>query len=423
MFGSEILDVAAGLAFLFAALSLFATGAREVIEGWLQTRAIHLERGIRALLADPKGTGATTAFYNHPVIASLYTGQYAAAGQQDAAPSLLTGRCFDGKDSTQRLKFGSSLPAYIPARNFATALLDIAGRPSVAEGEPERPLTVAAIREGFEDRITEPGLRRAVSLALDTAGDDIERARTNLEKWFDSAMDRVSGRYRKETQWILFAIGLFTAVALNVDAIKVTQALYTNEGLRTAVLAEAEAVSAAEQAKPGTGEATLGCKPAKDLAEPASCTQQRLTKLGLPIGWDMEGVSLSLCVPLVSDNCHILIDPRGMSWSSLPGWLLTALAISLGAPFWFDLLNKIMVIRSTVKPHEKSPEEASEDRQSAAPPAPAIVVRETAPAAGPAGEPPTPSAVHTTPNRIEADDFPDARARLGGKLDPMEDPS
>jgi hypothetical protein len=35
----------------------------------------------------------------------------------------------------------------------------------------------------------------------------------------------------------------------------------------------------------------------------------------------------------------------------------------MGAPFWFDLLNKIMVVRSTVKPKEKSPEEASEDRQ------------------------------------------------------------
>ena len=44
------------------------------------------------------------------------------------------------------------------------------------------------------------------------------------------------------------------------------------------------------------------------------------------------------------------------------GWLLTASAISLGAPFWFDLLNKFLVIRATVKPREKSQEEGSEDR-------------------------------------------------------------
>ena len=41
------------------------------------------------------------------------------------------------------------------------------------------------------------------------------------------------------------------------------------------------------------------------------------------------------------------------------GWLTTALAIMLGAPFWFDVLNKFMIVRSTVKPDEKSPAEAS----------------------------------------------------------------
>jgi len=43
----------------------------------------------------------------------------------------------------------------------------------------------------------------------------------------------------------------------------------------------------------------------------------------------------------------------------LGGWILTAIAVSLGAPLWFDLLNKFMVVRSTVKPREKSSEEAS----------------------------------------------------------------
>jgi hypothetical protein len=43
------------------------------------------------------------------------------------------------------------------------------------------------------------------------------------------------------------------------------------------------------------------------------------------------------------------------------GWLISALAISLGAPFWFDTLNRIMVIRSTIKPHEKSREQESKD--------------------------------------------------------------
>lgn len=80
--------------------------------------------------------------------------------------------------------------------------------------------------------------------------------------------------------------------------------------------------------------------------------QERLKDLGLPIGWEAQGEKWPAW-------------DLGQWWKQLIahgfGWLLTAFAISLGAPFWFDLLNKFIVIRSAVKPHEKSPEEESKD--------------------------------------------------------------
>ena len=71
----------------------------------------------------------------------------------------------------------------------------------------------------------------------------------------------------------------------------------------------------------------------------------RLDGLKLPIGWP---------------------DPAfAREWyMRLLGWLITGFAISFGAPFWFDLLNRMMVVRSTVKPDEKSQEESSKDRQT-----------------------------------------------------------
>jgi hypothetical protein len=57
------------------------------------------------------------------------------------------------------------------------------------------------------------------------------------------------------------------------------------------------------------------------------------------------------------------------------GLLITAFAISLGAPFWFDLLNKFMIVRATVKPKEKSPDEASVDRTPASGTAGSTVLR------------------------------------------------
>jgi hypothetical protein len=57
---------------------------------------------------------------------------------------------------------------------------------------------------------------------------------------------------------------------------------------------------------------------------------------------------------LVKDSLELL-------YSHWLGWALTAFAVSLGAPFWFDMLNKLIVVRSTVKPHEKSKEQESKD--------------------------------------------------------------
>ena len=51
-------------------------------------------------------------------------------------------------------------------------------------------------------------MQRAILLAIDTAEGDLQKAQANLEAWYDSTMDRVSGWYKRSTQWILFAIGL-----------------------------------------------------------------------------------------------------------------------------------------------------------------------------------------------------------------------
>jgi len=90
-----------------------------------------------------------------------------------------------------------------------------------------------------------------------------------------------------------------------------------------------------------------------------------LQSLGLPIGWGKPVRDL-MWARLYATN----LGPHdGTPWVStvvggfelVAGWLMTALAITLGAPFWFDILNTMMVVRSTVKPAEKSPTEGSKD--------------------------------------------------------------
>src|SRR5512141_56871 len=107
MFGSEVLDVAIGLALVFLVLSFMASAIREAIEALMKSRAAYLERAIRELVDDPDGTGMAKEFYEHPLIYSLYQGQ------------------FEYKKTRWS---GGGLPAYIPARTFAQTIVDLAVR-------------------------------------------------------------------------------------------------------------------------------------------------------------------------------------------------------------------------------------------------------------------------------------------------------
>jgi hypothetical protein len=111
MLGLEMFDVAIGLVFVFLLLSLVCSAFNEIIEALFKKRATYLEQGIRALLNDKDGTGVVEELYNHPLISGLFGGMY----NPKKIRSWRLGR--------------TNLPSYIPARNFALALMDLVLNP------------------------------------------------------------------------------------------------------------------------------------------------------------------------------------------------------------------------------------------------------------------------------------------------------
>lgn len=330
MFGSAILDVTIGLLFLYLLLSLLCSAVGELIEAWLKRRATDLERGLRELLADPDGTALVKKLYDHPLIYGLYRGNYEPAARRAA-----------------RRWFRPVLPSYIPSRTFALALLDVVSPavPASGGGSPAEPRKT--LREAV-GAIENASVKRALTALIDAAGDDVTKTRENIERWYDQTMDRVAGWYKRRTQLLLLGLGFVVAVVINADTIALGKSLAYDEALRTALITLTEDYLQPPQA--------LNCD---EPANASQCGQQerqlgedigRLQQLGLPLGWDLN------------DQRAFPGDELDAWALKVAGWLLTAVAVSLGAPFWFDLLNKIMIVRSTVKPHEKSPEEPSIDR-------------------------------------------------------------
>ena len=329
MFGSEIVDVAIGLVLVFLFLSLVCSSAREAIETVLKDRARDLENGIGEMLNDRDRRNLLPKFYQHPLINGLFRGDYAPGKTRN-------------------------LPSYIPPRAFALAIMDLV-KSSVMQGAntsvnvAETAIATAMSAVDFKNAVLllpqDSALRGALLPLIAAAGDDISAIRQNIEGWYNATMDRVSGWYKRRTQVIIAILGLLIAGIMNVDAISITRYLNTNQTARSVIIAEAERIT--HEAQPSSS----------NLGDPLIFLKRQG---GVPFGW------------VFTREANQSQGDFERDWRRAPnsfyGWLLkvsgilfTGFAVALGAPFWFDVLNRFMVIRSTIKPQEKSPEEKSKD--------------------------------------------------------------
>jgi hypothetical protein len=304
MFGSEMLDVAIGMIFTYLLLSLICSVLNELIERSLKNRAGDLEKGLRELLNDPDGSNLVKKVYDHGMISSLFKGNY---------------------DPKARDK--TNLPSYIPSRNFALAILGVLVPDSSATD------SMASFREAV-GKIENARVKNALSAMLHAAADDVNRFRENIESWFNSTMDRVSGWYKRRSQLIVFVLGFLAAGAMNVNSVSIANDLWVHKAQRDALVSSAQ------------GYLVNHPNEQKGMNAGLKADIDSFENYGLPIGWNI--------------SWHRTWQRWiAFGFLSLLGWFITACAVSLGAPFWFDVLNKFIVVRSTIKPHEKSLEERS----------------------------------------------------------------
>jgi hypothetical protein len=190
---------------------------------------------------------------------------------------------------------------------------------------------------------------------LDQAGGDLNAASKAVAAWYDSAMERVSGWYKRSARNSLFLIGAAVAVALNVDSIEITRTLMRSDDLREAVVQEALAASATGKiggvqiVKDG-----VPVTPSPEDVKALIAAGEQLEAKGLPIGFsclapafDAEPDSESAGIRALIDNCMTAAKKTsgGAMILKVIGWLITALALALGAPFWFQLLNRLVDLR------------------------------------------------------------------------------
>ena len=247
MFGSPVLDVAIGMAFVYLLLSLIASAIQEIFAALINARAANLQRGLRSLFSGNSLNSATPLIdllYGHGLIRGLYQDPKMDYGPGKQEPfEVRKLREFYGK---LRLKLRSwlrmspagmvqsvddlLLPAYIPARTFALAMRDLLNNPQPFGWDSLK--NMEANLKALKTKSPEnKAVEALLALVLDAAGKP-ERLQANLENWYNDAMDRVSGWYKKYVGNVLLVIGMGLAIAFNVDSVRVARVLWVNKDMR-----------------------------------------------------------------------------------------------------------------------------------------------------------------------------------------------
>jgi hypothetical protein len=208
------------------------------------------------------------------------------------------------------------------------------------------------------DDPSEQRLHKVLTLLLGNLPGEVtgEAVGATLERWFNDGMDRAAGWYKRQAQLLSVLIGFGLAVLTNADAVHVARRLWTDASLRATTTAAATVFERDHRPRAGDGPSAAAAAP-----EPAGTTAPQLPdslalrldkNLGeleastLPVGWMRDGKQ-----DCVAQFCGDRGLPPGNTFNilvlMLSGWSITALATSLGAPFWFDLLSKALQVRSS----------------------------------------------------------------------------
>ena len=207
----------------------------------------------------------------------------------------------------------------------------------------------------------------------EAAEGEIDRFRTGLEQWFESEMTRLSGYYKRSIRVVLVALGLVVALALNIDSLQLARDLWRNPEGRASLVAQADdLVGTKTPASLGTGGAgqaataapspgivgiQQSCERSKPVTDAASKTPDEAAEAYGKIRNCVNDALNKMSGLNVIDRPIWKPQAWAHDWAKSWAWLLhplgllaSMLALTLGAPFWFQLLKRLTGLRGDKAP-------------------------------------------------------------------------
>jgi hypothetical protein len=303
---TALVDVAIGLSLIYLGSSLFVTVINEYIASTFELRGKELSRHLGDLL-----------------------GPLEEAAKSNPAFRVL----LDQHANVRSYVDPNVLAQVIVACLSAPAPLGVAQGAPAAGAAPDLMHAIALLPDSR--------IKAVLWTLAQSAKNDVEKLVSTTSLWVDRSLTVLGESYKRQMQRITFALGLVLAVFFNIDTVHVVARLYLDKELRDEVVVAAEqytkqvtpdVIATCPKLSADEARKNPKCAPVRSLAKAIS---ERSATFGtLPIGWQSTQLAA--------------VFSREFPQRVL-GWLLTAIAISLGAPFWFDLLNRFVNLRHTIE--------------------------------------------------------------------------
>lgn len=336
MFNSIVISIAITLVFIFLLLSIMVTAINDIVFTMMRSKSKQLEKYLDELFFDDEHWYSIFSKIKHSPFINVLK------------------------------KAPHKFPSAIPAENFSTALLAHIGNNDLTIEAMKKAVAANKVEDAGKDKKSE---FFTILEALLSQNPTFEQLRTEIDKIFNNAMDRLSGWYKRKAKMMSFLFAFLICAGFNVDTVSITKNLWNNKdkaeqiasfaaaagsyfekndssqvvlknGIDTLAYLKVEniALTHSKAGKLVAGMDTTNNVPVQQLQK----SYNILASLDIPMGWTKDNIPAKK-----KDGTFDF----GLWLLKIIGLLLTTAAVSMGAPYWFDILNKIAPLKqSAIKP-------------------------------------------------------------------------
>ncbi len=388
---SVFLDVALSLTFFYFVTSMFVSGIVEFINTAFENRSYFLWYALKKLqsynpvqswfsyqMAEIKGF-FTNLFKKVDVQKNNYSGWL---DDFQKHPMIKNLECDKGK-------WRSTAVSYISSDTFVRVVRDMLnnklGETTISTDEKKK-IDIIDEKGKLDELKTlieafDKGDFKDILKTISSQSSSVKDFEDKLANWYNQYMDYVSGWFKRHTRFWGMGISFIVVVCLNLNTIVITKQLSSDKTLRDSIIAMAEktvksvgdstekdSLSAPKFFKDDStfrkyltlNYPNLVDTPSKNKKDTTINTRTGVSKIQYQeavakyLESNIQGLGLKMGYTFKEETCckkfcEAFTQNNTTFWTTLLGWLLTTAALSFGAPFWFDILVKLVNVRNVMK--------------------------------------------------------------------------